>query len=341
MKRILPILAAAVCLVCCGLLYHAWLNTEPETPLVGFISTAEGELPHDLEQVRGRLEADGWHTAAQAGCTDLQAAVTQLTQQGASVLIFHIEGNLPDADFTAPARAAGVAMIFAGQAPVRALNTQYDKIWYLGSSTADAGELLGQQVAAAFRAGSLPDADGDLILDYLVLTDGTSAAEEILDAAEWEYSRYGVIGADCEESVLLSRAAAPSASTDLTAKWAALGQRPELILCIGAEYARAAHAAAGQLGWLEGESPVYLAAVVENSELAQELLALGGFCGLVHYDEAAEQAALYTMTVNLLNSRDVAYGTELRRDITSPQFDLPFVPVEITLPEPQTADAAE
>ena len=341
MKRFFSLLLAAACLIGCGLLYRHWIQPDESAPLIGFISTAPSETPDPFAQVRLTLEEDGIQTQRISACTDLTQAVQQLTQAGAQVIIFHIAGTLPDTDFTAAARQAGVAMIFAGQAPVRALNTQYDKIWYLGSIAANAGELIGQQVAAAFRSGSLPDADGDLLLDYIALSDGTDTAAEILAAAKWECEHYGVSGSDCESTSALSRGVSPAEEAALVEQWASLAQKPEIIFCIGSDYAKAAYQAAAQLGWLNGDAPVLLAAVTENEATALQLLELGGFCGLAHYDEAAQTQALYAMTHNLLAQRDVAFGTELRRSITEPRFDLPYVALAIEPPTPTADSAAE
>lgn len=328
MKRFLSILLAAACIVCCRWLYNNWIETAQQSPLVMFISTAEDGFPAEYEQLCRQLQADGACTETLAACTDLTAAVQTAADNDAASIVFHIDGNLPDIDFTAAARSSGIPMIFAGQAPVRALNSQYDKIWYLGSSSEHAGELMGQPTAAAFRDGSLVDADADLLLDYVALTDGSAAAQAILAAAKWESERYGVYGYDCEESVALHRAAAPTAGEDLSSKWAALAQKPEAIFCIGEEYAIAARSAAAQLGWLDGDTPVYLAAVVENSTAAQTLADTGSFACIVHYDELAEQQALYTMITNLLHGQDIAFDTGLRRDMDEPRFDLPYLRIE-------------
>ena len=325
MKRLFGLLLAAACILGCALLYKGWLNAADKAPLAVFISTAEDGLPQGYRRICNRLQTAGMDTVVYDRCTDLVAAVQSAAERDAQAIIFHIDGNLPDTDFTAAARSDQIPMIFVGQASARALNTQYDKIWYLGSSTDHAGELIGQAAGAAFRQGLLADTDGDLLLDYLTLTDGSATAQAILDTTAWEYERYGVYGYDCGAPVEASHAAAPAIEEALGAKWAALTQKPEAIFCIGEEYALAAHSAAAQLGWLEGDTPVYLAAVVESSTAAQALSDGGSFACIVHYDELAEQQALHTMITNLLSGQDIAFGTGLRRDMQEPRFDLPYL----------------
>ena len=325
MKRLFSLLLATACILGCVLLYKGWLRAADEAPLVVFISTDEDGLPQGYRRICNRLQTTGADTEVYDRCTDLSAAVQSAVERDATAVIFHIVGNLPDSDFTAAVRNHQIPMIFVGQASARALNTQYDKIWYLGSSTDHAGELIGQAAGEAFRQGILIDADEDLLLDYVVLTDGSTMSQAILDTAAWEYERYGVYGFDCDEPVTTNRAAASAVTEDLTAKGAALAQKPEAIFCVGEEYALAAHSAAAQLGWLEGDTAVYLAAVVESSTAAQTLSDSGSFACIAHYDELAEQQALHTMIDNLLNGQDIAFGTGLRRDMQEPRFDLPYL----------------
>ncbi len=326
MKRVLSLLLAAGCIALCALMFRQWIEAAQQPPMAAIISTEEDGLSADLTQVLQKLEQDGYRTAVYADCSDLQAATEQLTAEGAQVIVYRIAGNLPDSDFTAVARKNGVAMIFAGQAPVRALNTQYDKLWYLGSSVNDAGEQLGQQVALAFKGGSVADANEDLTLNYLTVTDGTETADGIIAAITWECGLYGVSGADQAAVFARTRRAAVT-SEELAEQWAALS-RPEVILCVGKEYTQLAEQAARQLGWLDGDTPVQLAAVVESEAAARELLQSPVYCGMVYYDKAAELDALYTMTANLLEHRDISYGLELRRDVETPRFDLPYLRIE-------------
>ena len=108
-----------------------------------------------------------------------------------------------------------------------------------------------------------------------------------------------------------------------TAEALAGQQKPELLLCTTAGDARFLYDLAGQLGWLEGDAPVRIAAVAENPELAQALVDDGVAVAASYYDVDQITQVAGRLALNALNSQFAGQGLELQPDETG-RFFIPF-----------------
>lgn len=351
MKRLGGLILAVLCAAACAYGYRVWLAAAEAAPLAAFIALDGASLPDELETVRLQLEADGYQTQILTNADDFLRITGASDGPRADVAVWKPAGTAPDRTLVQSLQQADIPLVLAGDVPDWLLSSGYDKLWCISSAEADAGELLGQQVAQAFREGLVFDKDEDHLLDRLTLSDGSDEALAMLDAAYTECEHYGVYSADCtppaaeeepvieipdgEEELPETDRPADESALPLSEQWAALDERPEVIFCIGADCAVQALQTAEQLGWLAGQVPVRLAAVVENEAEAQALAGGGNFCAVVYYDLDAEKQALYDVGVNLLEHRAAAYGTALRQKDGLPCFVLPYRVAEVTLAVPE------
>lgn len=348
MKRIGGWILAALCIAACIYGYRYWLKGTKTAPLAVFFTEGEAALPEELETVRRQLAADGYRTQSVADPDALAAMADQ-----AGVILWKPAASAVDHALLNTLQRAGAPVLLAGSVPGWVLRSGYDKLWCISASEADAGELLGQQAAQIFREGLAFDRDGDHLLDRAALSDGSETALAMLEAAYTECEHYGVYSADCAAAAggdglteeasgeeMLPEASLPESAVEpsLGEQWASLTEPPEVIFCIGLEYAQQALETAGELGWLDGETPVRLAAIVENETAAQTLAENGSFCAVVYYDLAAEERALRQVAVNLMEHRAAAYGTALRQKDGLPCFDLPYRVAEVTLSTPEKSE---
>lgn len=349
MKRIGRWILAALCIAVCIYGYRFWMKGAETAPLAVFFSEGETALPEALETVRQQLAADGYRTQCVADAEELTAAAGQ-----AGVILWEPAASAVDRTLLDALQRAGAPVLLTGSVPGWVLRSGYDKLWCISASEADAGELLGQRVAQAFRDGLVFDRDGDHLLDRAALSDGSETALAMLEAAYRECEHYGVYSADCagaamdedettEEAIgeeALPEVPLPESTPELSlsGQWAALEEPPEAIFCVGLEQAQQALQTAGELGWLDGETPVRLAAIVENETAAQALAKNGSFCAVVYYDLAAEEQALRAVAVNLMKRRAAAYGTALRQKDGLPCFELPYRVAEVTLSAPEKSE---
>ncbi|OUN86694.1 LacI family DNA-binding transcriptional regulator [Gemmiger sp. An50] len=322
MKRIALILAKlfAVCaaLGLCVVLYLFSVGYFDPQPAIGYLHSPK-ELPYvDLDALEDRFEENGVRFLLGDESAGYEPAARELIEQGAQVLIVSEDEDILDPALLRLARRHSVPLVVVGRSPQLQEMEDYDKLWYVGSNPALGGELLGEEMAMGFRDGAIADANGDLLLQYsLYLSDIGPYHQALSYYALQECEHYGVY------SNLLEYLDENDDPLPFTAEALAGQQKPELLLCTTAGDARFLYDLAGQLGWLEGDAPVRIAAVAENPELAQALVDDGVAVAASYYDIDQITQVAGQLALNALNSQFAGQGLELQPDETG-RFFIPF-----------------
>lgn len=322
MKRIALILAKlfAVCaaLGLCVVLYLFSVGYFDPQPAIGYLHSPK-ELPYvDLDALEDRFEENGVRFLLGDESAGYEPAARELIEQGAQVLIVSEDEDILDPALLRLARRHSVPLVVVGRSPQLQEMEDYDKLWYVGSNPALGGELLGEEMAMGFRDGAIADANGDLLLQYsLYLSDIGPYHQALSYYALQECEHYGVY------SNLLEYLDENDAPLPFTAEALAGQQKPELLLCTTAGDARFLYDLAGQLGWLEGDAPVRIAAVAENPELAQALVDDGVAVAASYYDIDQITQVAGQLALNALDSQFAGQGLELQPDETG-RFFIPF-----------------
>ncbi len=322
MKRIALILAKlfAVCaaLGLCVVLYLFSVGYFDPQPAIGYLHSPK-ELPYvDLDALEDRFEENGVRFLLGDESAGYEPAARELIEQGAQVLIVSEDEDILDPALLRLARRHSVPLVVVGRSPQLQEMEDYDKLWYVGSNPALGGELLGEEMAMGFRDGAIADANGDLLLEYsLYLSDIGPYHQALSYYALQECEHYGVY------SNLLEYLDENDDPLPFTAEALAGQQKPELLLCTTAGDARFLYDLAGQLGWLEGDAPVRIAAVAENPELAQALVDDGVAVAASYYDIDQITQVAGQLALNALNSQFAGQGLELQPDETG-RFFIPF-----------------
>ena len=322
MKRIALILAKlfAVCaaLGLCVVLYLFSVGYFDPQPAIGYLHSPK-ELPYvDLDALEDRFEENGVRFLLGDESAGYEPAARELIEQGAQVLIVSEDEDILDPALLRLARRHSVPLVVVGRSPQLQEMEDYDKLWYVGSNPALGGELLGEEMAMGFRDGAIADANGDLLLQYsLYLSDIGPYHQALSYYALQECEHYGVY------SNLLDYLDENDDPLPFTAEALAGQQKPELLLCTTAGDARFLYDLAGQLGWLEGDAPVRIAAVAENPELAQALVDDGVAVAASYYDIDQITQVAGQLALNALNSQFAGQGLELQPDETG-RFFIPF-----------------
>lgn len=322
MKRIALILAKlfAVCaaLGLCVVLYLFSVGYFDPQPAIGYLHSPK-ELPYvDLDALEDRFEENGVRFLLGDESAGYEPAARELIEQGAQVLIVSEDEDILDPALLRLARRHSVPLVVVGRSPQLQEMEDYDKLSYVGSNPALGGELLGEEMAMGFRDGAIADANGDLLLQYsLYLSDIGPYHQALSYYALQECEHYGVY------SNLLEYLDENDDPLPFTAEALAGQQKPELLLCTTAGDARFLYDLAGQLGWLEGDAPVRIAAVAENPELAQALVDDGVAVAASYYDIDQITQVAGQLALNALNSQFAGQGLELQPDETG-RFFIPF-----------------
>lgn len=322
MKRIALILAKlfAVCaaLGLCVLLYLFSVGYFDPQPAIGYLHSPK-ELPYmDLDALEDRFAENGVRFLLGDESAGYEPAARELIEQGAQVLIVSEDEDILDPALLRLARRHSVPLVVVGRSPQLQEMEDYDKLWYVGSNPALGGELLGEEMAMGFRDGTIADANGDLLLQYnLYLSDIGPYHQALSYYALQECEHYGVY------SNLLEYLDENDAPLPFTAEALAGQQKPELLLCTTAGDARFLYDLAEQLGWLEGDAPVRIAAVAENPELAQALVNDGVAVAASYYDIDQITQVAGQLALNALDKQFAGQGLELQPDETG-RFFIPF-----------------
>lgn len=322
MKRIALILAKlfAVCaaLGLCIVLYLFSVGYFDPQPTIGYLHSPK-ELPYvDLDALEDRFAENGVRFLLGDESADYEPAARELIDQGAQVLIVSEDEDILDPALLRLACRHSVPLVVVGRSPQLQEMEDYDKLWYVGSNPALGGELLGEEMAMGFRSGAIADANGDLLLQYsLYLSDIGPYHQALSYYALQECEHYGVY------SNLLEYLDENDDPLPFTAEALAGQQKPELLLCTTAGDARFLYDLAGQLGWLEGDAPVRIAAVAENSKLAQALVDDGIAMAATYYDIDQITQVAGQLALNALDSQFAGQGLELQPDETG-RFFIPF-----------------
>lgn len=322
MKRIALILAKlfAVCaaLGLCVLLYLFSVGYFDPQPAIGYLHSPK-ELPYvDLDALEDRFTENGVRFLLVDESAGYEPAARELIEQGAQVLIVSEDEDILDPALLRLARRHSVPLVVVGRSPQLQEMEDYDKLWYVGSNPALGGELLGEEMAMGFRDGTIADANGDLLLQYsLYLSDIGPYHQALSYYALQECEHYGVY------SNLLEYLDENDDPLPFTAEALAGQQKPELLLCTTAGDARFLYDLAEQLGWLEGDAPVRIAAVAENPELAQALVNDGVAVAASYYDIDQITQVAGQLALNALDKQFAGQGLELQPDETG-RFFIPF-----------------
>lgn len=322
MKQIALIIAKlfAVCaaLGLCVLLYLFSVGYFDPQPAIGYLHSPK-ELPYvDLDALEDRFAENGVRFLLGDESAGYEPAARELIEQGAQVLIVSEDEDILDPALLRLARRHSVPLVVVGRSPQLQEMEDYDKLWYVGSNPALGGELLGEEMAMGFRDGTIADANGDLLLQYsLYLSDIGPYHQALSYYALQECEHYGVY------SNLLEYLDENDAPLPFTAEALAGQQKPELLLCTTAGDTRFLYDLAGQLGWLEGDAPVRIAAVAENPELAQALVDDGVAVAASYYDIDQITQVAGQLALNALDKQFAGQGLELQPDETG-RFFIPF-----------------
>lgn len=322
MKKIALILAKlfAVCAAVglCILMYLFSVGFFDADPAIGYLHSPK-ELPYvNLDSLEQQFAQAGVSFLQGDPSADYATAAQELIQQGAQVLIVSQDEDILDQDLLRLAKRHGIPLVLVGRSPLVQEMEDYDKLWYVGSNPALGGELLGEQMAMGFRSGAIADTNGDLLLQYsLYLSDIGPYYQALGYYALQECEHYGVY------SNLLEYTDEEDEPLPFTAEALAGQQQPELLLCTTDADARFLYDLAGQLGWLDGDTPVRIAAVAENPTLAQNLVDDGIAIAATYYDIDQITQVAGQLALNALDKQFAGQGLELQPD-ASGRFFIPF-----------------
>lgn len=312
-KRVLVIAFSLVGILFCAALYSFAVSSNTLKPLAGYIAPDESEPFFKPEILEAELLQDGITLLKREDGESPEDAAKRMVHSGVRVIIVGQNSTDPQTHLISLLEQEPVTLLFVGHRPDLSALGNEDKAWYLGSNDAHGGELLGGAITDAFKAGTIPDLNGDHILQVLVINE-SSLTQHALEECEHLGVYSEVIPAKDETGAPLP----------LTAEAYAGIARPEFILCDNGLDARPAHELAQAMGWLDGENPVRIGCSAASKDGAAGLLADGiTDLPVPYYDVDAVSQSAAVFVQNILDFRFIGQGTPLVPN-SADRFILPY-----------------
>jgi methyl-galactoside transport system substrate-binding protein len=226
------------------------------------------------------------------------------------------------------AKAVDVPVIFFNKEyPDGTDKIDYDKVWYVGTTSAESGEIQGELIATEWKQNPEWDKNGDGKMQYVMLMGepGHPDAE-----ARTKESVATIVASGIEVEELANQTAMWDASRgkELMETWlAAHGDKIEMVICNNDSMALGAVEALKAAGYFTGDK--YLPVVgVDALPEALELIKSGQMLGTVLNDPLNQGKATLELAVNVAKGLDPLEGTDWELDETK-AVRVPYVAITL------------
>jgi methyl-galactoside transport system substrate-binding protein len=312
MKKLLVLLAAVVLsftLAACG-------EKEDDTLLIGAnIYTFDDNFMNGI--VRPELEAyvdtmDGVEIEIVDSANDqgkLNDQVDVFITKGVDVLAINLVDPSAAGTIIQKAKDAGIPLIlFNKEATEAGVMDSYDKVWYVGTASKDAGVIQGQMMAADWAANPDWDLNGDGVVDYVLLK-GEPGHPDAEARTEWAVKELVDAGLTVNELELQPSTTWNTAeANDTMTTWLSLydGADPEIELVISNNDGMAF----GAYNAMEAAGTYIPLYGVDALPEALTMIGAGEMEGTVLNDGVNQARATIDLAVNAANGVAILDGTE-------------------------------
>ncbi len=245
--------------------------------------------------------------------------------KGVKVLAVNLVDPASASTIIKKAKSAGIPLIFYNKEPTEPgiMNT-YDKVWYVGTNSAESGILQGEMIVKDWKANSGWDINGDGVMQYVMLKGEPGHPDAEARTTE-SVASIKAAGINVEE---LALQADPTWSTqfgnDTMAAWltSSFGNNIELVIANNDGMAFGAITAMESAGV---SLPIY---GVDALEQARQLIKEGKMSGTVLNDGKNQALAVIQLAVNVAMGKQPTEGTrwKLESDGTK-SVRVPYVAV--------------
>jgi methyl-galactoside transport system substrate-binding protein len=248
--------------------------------------------------------------------------IDAMIAKGVNALAVNLVDPQAAATIIAKAEAADLPVIFFNKEPDHAVLASYDKAWYVGTNSAEAGIIQGEMMVADWQANPEWDLNGDGVVQYVMLKGepGHPDAEARTLEAVKAFTNAGIeVEMIYEDTAMWDSAQA----TDKLSTWlSAKGDVIELVITNNDGMALGAINAMQAAGYA---LPVYGVDAIPD---ALDNIEKGLMNGTVLNDAKNQGKASFELAYNVAQGKDVLEGTEWTLD-ESKAVRVPYVQVTI------------
>ncbi len=262
--------------------------------------------------VKPALEAAAAEAGVEINIADSNGDQATLNNQidtfitdGVDVLAINLCDPAAAGTVIAKAQAADIPLVLFNKEATDGSMTSYDKVWYVGTNSAESGIIQGEMMAADIQANPEWDKNADGVIQYVMLK-GEPGHPDAEARTQWSVQTIVDAGIEVEELAMQPSAAWSTADgeANMSGWLTQFGDEIELVICNNDGMAFGAAAA------MEKASvsiPLY---GVDALAEALTMIEAGTMNGTVLNDGVNQANATIDLAVNAANGVDVVEGTD-------------------------------
>jgi methyl-galactoside transport system substrate-binding protein len=265
-----------------------------------------GVVRPELERYAEELGVDLDVVDSEGSQATLNNQVDTFISKGVDVLVINLVDPAAAGTIIEKAKDADIPLIlFNKEATVDGVMDTYDKVWYVGTDSAEAGIIQGEMMVNDWNANSDWDLNGDGVLQYVLLKGEPGHPDAEARTLE-SIKAFTDAGITVEELALQpSTTWSTTEAGDTMAAWlsTAWADSIEIVVCNNDGMAFGAIQAMDNAGY---DIPVY---GVDALEEALAKIGTGDMNGTVLNDGVNQARATLDLAVNAANGVDILDGT--------------------------------
>ena len=280
--------------------------------------------------VKPALEAAAKEAGAEITISDAQGDQATLNNQidtfitqGVSVLAINLVDPAAAGEVIAKAKAADIPLILFNKEATDGSMVDYDKVWYVGTNSAESGIIQGEMMLADIQANPEWDKNGDGVIQYVMLK-GEAGHPDAEARTEWSVKTIVDGGVKVEELAMQPSATWSTADgeANLSGWITQYGDAIELVI---SNNDGMAFGAAAAMEKAQVNIPLYgVDALAEALTMIEE----GTMNGTVLNDGVNQANAAIDLAVNAASGKDVVEGTDwVIENETTKAVRVPYVGV--------------
>ncbi len=264
-----------------------------------------GVVKPALESAAAESGAEITIADSQGDQATLNNQIDTFITQGVDVLAINLVDPAAAGEVISKAQTAEIPLILFNKEATDGSMTSYDKVWYVGTNSAESGIIQGEMMAADLEANPEWDKNGDGVIQYVMLK-GEAGHPDAEARTEWSVKTIVDAGIEVEELAMQPSATWSTADgeANMSGWLTQFGDEIELVI---SNNDGMAFGAAAAMEKASVSIPLY---GVDALSEALTMIEAGSMQGTVLNDGVNQAVATVELAVNAALGNDVVAGTD-------------------------------
>ncbi len=253
--------------------------------------------------------------------------VEMMLSKGVKSLAINLVDPQAAPTIVAKAKDADVPVVFFNKEPSADAMAEYDKAWYVGTTSSESGVIQGQVIVDSWKANPDWDTNGDGKIQYVLLK-GEPGHPDAEARTQYSIETIKEAGIEVEELELQTGMWDSAKGTELMDTWLAKhGEAIEFVIANNDAMALGAINSLKGEGYFEGDKFMPVVGVDAIPDALTQIKE-GIMVGSVLNDAANQGKATIDLALNAAEGKDVLEGTDWELDDTK-AVRVPYVPITL------------